>query len=71
MVDIAVKSGAAWVCHAEGQHLTDVLRPVHVGDKDDHEEELGQSEGDETNWSEAFSTLTVCVTWTLLGERHL
>lgn len=46
MVDIAVKSGAAWVCHA---HLADVLLPVHISSKDDHEEELGQSVGDETN----------------------
>lgn len=49
MVDIAVKSGAAWVCQAQEHHLAEVLRPVHISDKDDHEEELGQSEGDETN----------------------
>ncbi|XP_070783513.1 ATPase PAAT [Enoplosus armatus] len=48
MVDIAVKSGAAWVCHA---HLADVLLPVHMSNKDDDEEELSQSEGDETNWA--------------------
>ncbi|XP_033467085.1 ATPase PAAT [Epinephelus lanceolatus] len=48
MVDIAVKSGAAWVCPDEGQ-LADVLLPVDVSNKDDHDEELGQSEGDETN----------------------
>uniref|UniRef100_A0A3Q3W3X1 Uncharacterized protein n=1 Tax=Mola mola TaxID=94237 RepID=A0A3Q3W3X1_MOLML len=30
MVDIAVKGGAAWVCHAQGRHLTDVLLPLHV-----------------------------------------
>lgn len=40
MVDIAVKSGAAWVCQAEGHHLADVLSPVHIADTDDHEEEL-------------------------------
>uniref|UniRef100_A0A3B4TH11 Si:rp71-19m20.1 n=1 Tax=Seriola dumerili TaxID=41447 RepID=A0A3B4TH11_SERDU len=40
MVDIAVKSGAAWVCHAEGHHLADVLLPVHINDEDDHEDEL-------------------------------
>ncbi|TDG97687.1 hypothetical protein EPR50_G00210410 [Perca flavescens] len=50
MVDIAVKSGAAWVCHAPGHQLNDVLLPVHIGNKEDHEEELSQPEGDETNW---------------------
>ncbi|XP_078135413.1 ATPase PAAT [Sander vitreus] len=50
MVDIAVKSGAAWVCHAQGHQLADVLLPVHIGNKEDHEEELSQPEGDETNW---------------------
>ncbi|XP_022598979.1 uncharacterized protein C10orf88 homolog [Seriola dumerili] len=49
MVDIAVKSGAAWVCHAEGHHLADVLLPVHINDEDDHEDELGQSERNGTN----------------------
>ncbi|TMS22039.1 Uncharacterized protein E3U43_012304 [Larimichthys crocea] len=49
MVDVAVASGAAWVCPAQGRHLADVLLPVLVGNKDDHEGELGQSEGDETN----------------------
>ncbi|XP_018522149.1 ATPase PAAT isoform X1 [Lates calcarifer] len=46
MVDIAVKSGAAWVCHA---HLADVLLPVHISNEDNHEEELSQSEKDKTN----------------------
>ncbi|XP_019964851.2 ATPase PAAT [Paralichthys olivaceus] len=46
MVDISVKSGAAWVCRSQGCHLADVLLPVHVRDGED---ELGQSEGDETN----------------------
>ncbi|XP_035001714.2 ATPase PAAT [Hippoglossus stenolepis] len=45
MVDISVKSGAAWVC-SPGHHLADVLLPVHVRDG---EEELGPSQGDETN----------------------
>lgn len=45
MVDIAVKSGAAWTCHTQGRQLADVLRPVHIG----NEEELSQSEEDETN----------------------
>ena len=40
MVDIAVKNGAAWVCQAEGHRLADVLSPVQIGDKDDHEDEL-------------------------------
>ncbi|XP_031699088.1 ATPase PAAT [Anarrhichthys ocellatus] len=47
MVDIAVKSGAAWTCHAQ---LAQVLLPVHVSNKEDHEEELSPPEGDETNW---------------------
>ncbi|XP_008285359.1 ATPase PAAT [Stegastes partitus] len=42
MVDIGVKSEAAWVCHTEGRHLTDVLLPVHISDKDEDEEELRQ-----------------------------
>lgn len=46
MVDIAVKSGAAWVCHTQGHSLADVLLPVHISNN--HEEELSQSEGDET-----------------------
>ncbi|XP_045925300.1 ATPase PAAT [Micropterus dolomieu] len=50
MVDIAVKSGAAWVCHAQEHHLADVLLPVHISDNDDHEAELSHSEGDDTNW---------------------
>nr|XP_046232509.1 ATPase PAAT [Scatophagus argus]XP_046232510.1 ATPase PAAT [Scatophagus argus] len=48
MVDIAVKSGSAWACHAQGHHLADILLPVHL--KDNHEEELSQCKGDETNW---------------------
>ncbi|KAM6898041.1 ATPase PAAT [Lycodopsis pacificus] len=47
MVDIAVKSGAAWTCHAQ---LAQVLLPVHVSNTEDPEEELGPPEGDETNW---------------------
>ncbi|KAE8283825.1 putative protein C10orf88-like protein [Larimichthys crocea] len=35
MVDVAVASGAAWVCPAQGRHLADVLLPVLVGNKDD------------------------------------
>ncbi|XP_033963654.1 ATPase PAAT [Pseudochaenichthys georgianus] len=50
MVDISVKSGAAWVCHAQGHHLADILLPVHLSNNDDQEEELSQSEGDKTNW---------------------
>ncbi|XP_062270188.1 ATPase PAAT [Platichthys flesus] len=45
MVDVSLKSGAAWVC-PPGRHLADVLLPVHVRDGD---EELGQSPGDQTN----------------------
>lgn len=52
MVDISVKSGAAWVCHAPGRHLADVLLPVNISNKDNDEEELSQSEGDETHRGE-------------------
>ncbi|KAK9530891.1 hypothetical protein VZT92_012365 [Zoarces viviparus] len=46
MVDIAVKSGAAWTCHAQ---LAQVLLPVHLSNKEDDEEELSPPEGHETN----------------------
>ncbi|XP_034715895.1 ATPase PAAT [Etheostoma cragini] len=49
MVDVAVKSGAAWVCCVQGHQLADVLLPVHTWNREDHEEELGQPEGDKTN----------------------
>ncbi|XP_041818873.1 ATPase PAAT [Chelmon rostratus] len=52
MVDIAVKSGAAWVCHSQDHHLTDVLLPVHITNREGPEEELSQSEGDEINWGD-------------------
>lgn len=50
MVDIAVKSGAAWVCHTQGHDLGDVLLPVHNSNKDNDEEALSQSEEDETKY---------------------
>lgn len=46
MVDIAVKSEAAWVCRTEGHHLSDVLLPVNIS----AEEELCQCEDEKTNW---------------------
>lgn len=49
MVDIAVKSGAAWVCRAQDHHLADVLLPVHVSSSDKEEEQLSQLEADKTN----------------------
>lgn len=49
MVDIAVKSGAAWICHAQDHRLADVLLPVHINSKDNEEEERSQLEGDKTN----------------------
>lgn len=73
MVDIAVKSGAAWTCHTQGRQLADVLRPVHIG----NEEELSQSEGDETNRWEASIKVSVenvdsCFEhFASLGERLL
>ncbi|KAL6095342.1 uncharacterized protein ACO6RY_16565 [Pungitius sinensis] len=50
MVDIAVKSGAAWTCLTPGHLLAQVLLPVHVGDSEDGGEEPPQPEGDDTNW---------------------
>ncbi|KAK2820138.1 hypothetical protein Q5P01_023097 [Channa striata] len=44
MVDISVKSGAAWVCQAQGRHLVDVLLPVTISNKED----MSQLEGDKT-----------------------
>ncbi|XP_032357752.1 ATPase PAAT [Etheostoma spectabile] len=49
MVDIAVKSGAAWVCCVQGHQLADVLLPVHIWNREDHEEELSPPEGGKTN----------------------
>lgn len=53
-----MKSGAAWVSHTQGHQLADVLLPVHITDKDDNEEELSQSEGDETNGYKVLKQLT-------------
>ncbi|XP_062270927.1 ATPase PAAT isoform X1 [Scomber scombrus] len=46
MVDICVKSGAAWVCNSPGRHLTDVLLPVYNGNEDDDEEGEETHRGD-------------------------
>ncbi|XP_061564480.1 ATPase PAAT isoform X3 [Cololabis saira] len=43
MVDISVKSEAAWVCQTPGRRLADVLLPVNLGNEDGDEEELGAS----------------------------
>ncbi|XP_017295526.1 ATPase PAAT [Kryptolebias marmoratus] len=44
MVDISVKSGAAWLCQPQGCCLADVLLPVHLSNKNiDEEEDLSQS----------------------------
>lgn len=39
MVDIGVKSGAAWVCQTEGHQLADILLPVHLSSREDEDEE--------------------------------
>uniref|UniRef100_A0A3B3U1V8 Si:rp71-19m20.1 n=1 Tax=Poecilia latipinna TaxID=48699 RepID=A0A3B3U1V8_9TELE len=45
MVDIGVKSGAAWVCQTEGPQLGDILLPVHLSNReDDDEEDLSHSD---------------------------
>ncbi|XP_060889341.1 ATPase PAAT [Labrus mixtus] len=50
MVDVAVKSEASWVCHSQGHFLSEVLLPVHLSDEGNDEEELRQSEVNQTNW---------------------
>ncbi|XP_024140664.1 ATPase PAAT isoform X1 [Oryzias melastigma] len=44
MVDVSVKSEAAWVCPAAGRHLAQVLLPLPLS----HEEELSQSDEEQT-----------------------
>lgn len=47
MVDVGVKSGAAWVCQSEGRKLVDILLPVQCSNKDNddnEEEDLSQSD---------------------------
>ncbi|XP_040033208.2 ATPase PAAT [Gasterosteus aculeatus] len=50
MVDIAVKSGAAWTCPTQGHRLAQVLLPVHAGDQEDGGEEPGRPDGDDADW---------------------
>ena len=42
MVDITIKTGAAWVYHNQSQDLADVLFSVDISDEADFEKELGQ-----------------------------
>lgn len=44
MVDIAVKSGCAWICHTQGPGLTDILLSAQVTD-----EQFSHPEEDKTN----------------------
>ncbi|XP_053197438.1 ATPase PAAT isoform X2 [Scomber japonicus] len=46
MVDICVKSGAAWVCNSPERHLSDVLLPVYNGNKDNDDEGEETHRGD-------------------------
>ncbi|XP_038130346.1 ATPase PAAT [Cyprinodon tularosa] len=46
MVDIRVKSGAAWACQSQGGQLADVLLPVHLSNTEDDEDDLSQSDRD-------------------------
>ncbi|XP_028332206.1 ATPase PAAT isoform X2 [Gouania willdenowi] len=48
MVDVAVKSEAAWVCHTDGRQLSDVVLPVHVGNLNSDVEDLVQSDIEDT-----------------------
>ncbi|XP_008313255.1 ATPase PAAT [Cynoglossus semilaevis] len=51
MVDISVKSGAAWEVSARERHLGDVLLSVHMGDEEDevNKAKLCQAKGGETD----------------------
>lgn len=49
MVDIAVKSEAAWVCHAQGRHLTDIVLPVHINNTVKEEDEVSELDREETH----------------------
>uniref|UniRef100_A0A3Q0T5V9 Si:rp71-19m20.1 n=1 Tax=Amphilophus citrinellus TaxID=61819 RepID=A0A3Q0T5V9_AMPCI len=49
MVDIAVKSDAAWVCHAQGRHLTDIVLPVHINNTVKEEDEVSELDREETH----------------------
>lgn len=49
MVDIAVSSGAAWVCQAQGHHLCDILLPVHISDEGHDTKEPSEGEKDVMN----------------------
>ncbi|XP_056899596.1 ATPase PAAT [Takifugu flavidus] len=48
MVDIAVKSGSAWICPSQGPNLADILLSVHVSDENSNEQFI-HSEEDQTN----------------------
>lgn len=48
MVDIAVKSGSAWICPSQGPHLVDILHSVHVSDENSNEQFI-HSDEDQTN----------------------
>lgn len=48
MVDISVKSEAAWVCHTQGCHLADVVLPVHINNTTEEEDEVSELDREET-----------------------
>ncbi|XP_003961137.2 ATPase PAAT isoform X2 [Takifugu rubripes] len=48
MVDIAVKSGSAWICPSQGPNLADILLSVHASDENSNEQFI-HSEEDQTN----------------------
>lgn len=48
MVDIAVKSGSAWICPSQGPNLPDILLSVHVSNENSNEQFI-HSEEDQTN----------------------
>uniref|UniRef100_A0AAZ1Y003 Uncharacterized protein n=1 Tax=Oreochromis aureus TaxID=47969 RepID=A0AAZ1Y003_OREAU len=49
MVDISVKSEAAWVCHSQGRHLADVVLPVHINNTAKEEDEVSELDREETH----------------------
>ncbi|XP_051795969.1 ATPase PAAT isoform X2 [Acanthochromis polyacanthus] len=61
MVDIAVKSEAAWVCHTEGRNLADVLLPVSISNRGGDEEELSQTNQEGTVLLQQMEEGSPCV----------
>lgn len=50
MVDVAVKSEAAWACRSQGRHLADIVLHVHVNNTVKDEGEVSELDKEETHW---------------------